>query len=144
MEKGWRRKFKAALEGAAAKAGISLEGLEFDACTTDQTWGDRCGLVFYGAAPEVNERAAKFFEAWARKNLRKLGAVGGYETQESIGFAGEMYFTAYSNGAHGWYKMRKDTKLPAEGEKPYANLDLTCTKVRQGFATSYVYYPCAD
>lgn len=146
----WEVLFRAALESAMQKAGVSSEGLRFERCDTDRTWGDRCGLVFFGAAPDVCERAAKFFEAWAHKNLRKLGVVGGYTSQESINFEGAFYFSAYDNGAKGWHRVRKDTVMPVAGVVQHIAVagltpfDLACTEVRQGFATSYVYYPCAD
>ena len=149
----WETLFLVDLRKSAAKAGVSLEGLKYERATLDQTWGDKCGFVFYGASPEVNERAAKFFEAWARKNLRKLNAVGGYNTQESIGFIGVYYFARYSNGAEGWHRFS-----PSKPEIPVAGSvqtiascgpslpawELRCEEVRLGYATSYVYYPGAD
>lgn len=130
-----------AMRAAAAKGGLDLTGLQVERCSTDRTWGDRDGLVFFGAAPEVNERAAKFFEVWAHKNLRRLGAVGGYETQESIHFEGAFYFVAFDNGARGWHRGEDKSGLKV-GDKPYSYL--TKTEARAGFATSFVYYPCAD
>jgi hypothetical protein len=131
---GWQAKFAGALYAAATKAGVGgLEDLEWEGVTTDATWGDRCGLVFFGATPEVNERAAMFFVAWAGKNLRKLGIVGGYQTQESISFAGEFTFTRFANGAKGWHRTRGEYTGSTELLETF-----------KGFATSYVYYPCAD
>lgn len=143
----WTDTFRKALEQAAAKAGFKAP--RFEDCTTDATWGDRCGLVFWGEAPEVCERAARYFESWARKHLRAMNVIGGYNQQESIGVEGQFYFARYANGAKGWYRIRKDTKIPVEGTgqtynvggEPYTN---TVEEVRLGYATSYVYYPCAD
>lgn len=132
--KGWEAKFAGALAAAAAKAGVSLEGLEWERCDTDRTWGDRVGLVFFGC--EGAERAAKFFEKWAGKNLRKMKVVGGYEQQESIGFEGPFRYLEFANGARGWYRGT------VEGYEAPGRTELVKTK--QGFATSFVYYPCAD
>ena len=139
----WTAMFETALRSAAAKCGQSLDGLRWERCTIDQTWGDRCGLVFFGSSAKVNERAAKFFEAWADKNLRKLGAVGGYETQESIRFAGLFHFSEYSNGAKGWHRGPMG-EAPAPRTLPgCGDFILERTKAHEGYATSYVYYPCA-
>jgi hypothetical protein len=141
----WRALFTKALETAAKKAGF--EAPKFEDCTTNNTWGDRVGLVFYGSTPEVNERAAKFFEAWASKYLRKLGAVGGYDAQGSIGYSGAFHYVRYDNKAAGWYRGAKNTDKPGEvkATKEVNGYDLKCVETRDdGHATSYVYYPCAD
>lgn len=142
-KKSWTVSLEAALKKAAAKCGANIEGLKWEHCTTDNTWGDRVGLVYYGAAPEVCERAAKYAEAWMAKNLRKLGVVGGYDAQESIGYVGVYHYTAWSNKACAWSKgpLKSEDVI---GHKPYKDLDLVCTEVRTGHATSYVYYPGAD
>lgn len=152
---GWEEKFEAALKVSADKAGISLDGLRFERCTTDATWGDRTGLVFFGASPVVNERAARFFETWASKNLRKLGAVGGYQSQESIRYEGAFHFSRYDNGANGWHRgptisyegfvkaSGEESGRDANGAFRYA-AQARPVETREGFATSFVYYPCAD
>lgn len=129
----WSDKFRAALAVAASKAGVSLEGLQIEGCTIDNTWGDKVGLAFFGAAPEVNARAARFFEAWARKHLRAMGVVGGYGCQESINYVGPMFRATYPNGAGGWYRESYRERMGGEG-----------ATVVDGVAVSYVYYPCAD
>lgn len=147
----WTANMWAELTEAAEKAGMNVEGLKFEACTTEATWGDRCGLVFFGAAPEVNERAAKWFEKWAAKNL----TWSSYEAQRSVGFAGEFRFTRWANGAKGWHKVwppeafkfEYEKRVPVVGEGDWlcdGTFHNKCEEIRLGFATSYVYYPCAD
>jgi len=146
MTTTWESKFAAVLGASAKKAGMSLDGLKWERCTTDATWGDRCGLVFFGASPEINKRAAKFFEAWAALNLRKAGIVGDYNAQESIRFEGLFHYLAYNNGARGWYRGA-DLESLKVGDVKYTlsnGFDLALTEKRDGFATSYVYYPCGD
>lgn len=142
----WRTLFSNALHAAAMKAGSDLTGLQWESCDTDRTWGDRCGLVFFGASPEVNERAARFFETWASRNLRKLGVVGGYNAQESVGFVGELVFTRYANGASGWHRYTGRETLDFEALTVTTDYGYTShpVEMRRGVATSYVYYPCAD
>jgi hypothetical protein len=149
IKKDWRKIFEANLKAAMAKAGVGFEGLKWDGCTTDQTWGDRCGLVFYGGTPEVNERAARYFERWANKHLRKLGGVGGYESQESISYFGPMTYVRFSNKAEGWHKGTNEQRGYKVGHvevygKGESTFEIRTEEVREGFATSYVYYPCAD
>jgi hypothetical protein len=150
---GWEAKFAGALYSAAQKAGIgAIEDIEWEHVTTDATWGDRCGLVFFGASPETCERAAKFFEAWACKNLRKMKVVGGYGSQESIGYVGEFEFSRFSNGARGWHRVWSGSTKRVEGHVEKfgpstvfpEGWELTTVEVKAGWATSYVYYPGAD
>ena len=142
----WEDTFKTALTSAATKAGIDTADLKWERCTTDSTWGDRCGLVFFGASPEVCERAARYFEAWARKHLRAMKVVGGYGSQESIGYVGEMYFVRYENGANGWYVNRPSmAKVDFEAgtvTTDYGHVTRP-VEMRRGIAVSYIYYPCA-
>ncbi len=159
----WWSIFRKALHAAAAKCGSDVSGLTFGVCDTDRTWGDRCGLVFWGASPEVNEKAARYFERWASKHLRAMGVVGGYDRQESISYFGPLRFIAYDNKASGWYRTSdrgvSDTKVGDGGEamigwhkasdpnaKPGERewTAARCVGVRDGFATSYIYYPCAE
>lgn len=134
---GWEAKFAGALYAAMTKAGCvgAVEDLKWDRCAIDRTWGDKDGLVFYGSTPEMNERAAKFFETWAGRNLRKMNVVGGYDRQEAIAYVGEFQFTRFENGAQGWHRKR------GAGEPAYSTKLL---ETREGYATSFVYYPCAD
>ena len=143
--KNWESAFKSALIRAARVAGFDVATVEWTYCTTDNTWGDRCGLVFFGASDEINERCAKYFEQWASANLRKAGVVGGYNAQESISFAGAMVFTRYDNGVNGWH-------VPRFCKYDFDALTVTtdygfvsqAIEMKKGFATSYVYYPGAD
>ncbi len=131
-------KFETALRAAAAKAHIALEGLKWEQCTTDRTWGDRCGLVFYGASAEVNKRAAEFFHAWMAKQPRRSS----YDAQSSLSVEGLMHFVRYSNGAQGWHRGAV-TPAPA----PYkigADFILERVEAFEGFAVNTTYYPCAD
>lgn len=138
MTKTQTAKFETALRAAAAKASVSLDGLKWEACTTDRTWGDRCGLVFYGASPEVNERAAKFFHAWMAKQPRQ----GSYEAQRSLSFQGLMNFVRYSNGAQGWYKgALPPAPPPRTSESGFVH---ERTAGYEGYAVNTTYYPCAD
>ena len=143
--KNWESAFKSALIRAAQTAGFDLTPVEWTYCTTDNTWGDRCGLVFFGGSDEINERCAKYFKNWASANLRAAGVVGGYNAQESISFAGEMIFTKYDNGVEGWH-------VPCRNKYDFEALTVTtdygfvsqAVEMKRGFATSYVYYPGAD
>ena len=132
--------FETALRRAAAKAHISLDGLKWEGCTTDRTWGDRCGLVFYGASAAVNKRAAEFFYAWMCAQPRK----GSYEAQTSLSVEGVMHFVRYSNKACGWYRGA----LPAapEPRKLEGCGDFVLERVEgfEGYAVNTTYYPCAD
>jgi hypothetical protein len=133
-------KFKTSLARAAAKAGVSLDGLEITGCTTDRTWGDRVGVVFYGAAPEVNERAARFFLAYAQRAPRKSS----YDSQSSLSYQGVMHFVRYSNNAQGWYTGA----LPVAPAPYKSDLcgDFVFERVEgyEGVAVNTTYYPCAD
>jgi hypothetical protein len=137
MNDAMKARFQASLERAARKAGIDLTGLKFEQCTTDRTWGDRVGQVFYGASPEVNERAARFFLEW----IQKQPHVGNYEAQRSRSYQGAMYYRKFSNGAGGW------DKSPL---KPYAEYTLpsgfvmSVVEERTGVAVNTTYFPCAD
>lgn len=131
-------KFESALRGAAAKAGIDLSGLKFERCVTDRTWGDRCGVVFFGASAEVNKRAAEFVYTWMAKRPR----VSSYDAQSSLSFQGLMSFQRFTNGAGGW----SPGALPAD-PAPYAistGFVMARTEGFEGFAVNTTYYPCAD
>jgi hypothetical protein len=131
-------RFKAALARAAAKAGVSLEGLQSTAVCTDRTWGDRCGVVFYGASPEVNERAARFFLAYAGKQPRKSS----YEAQSSLSYHGGMVFTRWSNGAQGWHSgALAPAPAPRTAENGFVHERL---EGYEGVAVNTTYYPCSD
>ena len=131
-------KFETALRAAAAKAHISLDGLKWEQCTTDRTWGDRCGLVFYGASAEVNERAAKFFHAWMAAQPRSSS----YDAQSSLSVEGIMHFVRYSNNAQGWHRGA----LPAAPAPYTIGGDFVLERVAgfEGYAVNTTYYPCAD
>jgi len=75
-----------ALKNAAAKAGFDARNVKVEACTTDNTWGDRCGYVFFGGSDEVNERAAHWFLAW----YSKCAPQSSYNAQRSISYFGEL------------------------------------------------------
>lgn len=142
----WREHLMATIRAKAALCGADVTGLQMDTVTTDATWGDRIGLVFHGASDEVCERAARFFEGWASKNLRTLGVVGGYQSQESIGYVGVMIFTRWDNGAKGWHRddrcgVTYDVEAGTVTQFKVANRPV---EMKRGWATSYVYYPCAD
>lgn len=141
----WEEAFKSALVRAAREANIDISSVSWERCTTDSTWGDRCGFVFFGASDEINERCAKYFEIWASKNLRNAGVVGGYESQESISFFGQMVFTRYNNGVNGWHAPRFKTynfdAMTVTTDYGYVSRPI---EMKKGYATSYVYYPCAD
>lgn len=127
----WREAFKNSLTAKAKASGCELGELAFETCTTDNTWGDRVGLVFFGAPAEVQERAARYFEKWADANMN----WGGYESQRSVRYEGEFHFARFDNGANGWYRGALDDETAAKK---------TLVESRVGHATSYVYYPCAD
>lgn len=140
MTKTQNAKFEAAFRAAAAKAGVDISAVKWTGCTTDATWGDRVGQVFYGADPAVNERAAKFFEAWYRKNA----AASSYDAQSSIGFAGLYHFSRYSNGAQGWYRgalppAPAPYKIDMCGDFVFERVE-----AYEGYAVSTTYYPSAD
>lgn len=133
-------KFETALRAAAAKAGIALEGLKWEQCTTDRTWGDRCGLVFHGASAQVNRRAAEFFHAWVAAQPRRSS----YEAQSSLSVEGLMHFTRWSNGACGWSKGALQA-APAPAELAgCSGFVLARTEAFEGYAVNTTYYPCAD
>jgi len=142
----WREHLMATIRAKAALCGADVTGLQMDTVTTDATWGDRIGLVFYGASDEVCERAARFFEGWASKNLRALGVVGGYQAQSSIGYEGVMIFTRWDNGTKGWHRADRggvtyDVEAGTVTQFKVANRPV---EMKRGWATSFVYYPCAD
>ncbi len=136
MEKTMER-WAVAMKASAARAGVSIEGLEWDGCEVDRTWGDRVGYVFYGAAPEVCVRAAKHYEAW----IAKHGPKGSYGAQRSVGYVGEMTYLRFSNGAKGWYRGRVEPTAPYAMEDGFV---VEAVETRTGYATSDTYYPCAD
>ena len=57
---------------AAAKAGVSIEGVRIEYGTIDRTWGDKDGLIVTGGDEALRERVATFLSAWCFANLRKL------------------------------------------------------------------------
>ena len=132
----WEDHLRAALSGAAARCGSDITGLDFEMTTLDSCWGDLVGLVFWGAADDVNQRAAAFGEKWLRKHGREFGLFGRYEAQGNVGLCGVRYYTRYDNGANGWYTTppapRVADKMPA------------LVETRMGHSVSFVYYPCAD
>ncbi len=132
-------KFKSSLAIAATKAGVSLDGLQVMGCTTDRTWGDRVGLVFYGAAADVCERAARFYLAYAQKQPRKSS----YDAQASLSYQGIMHFVRYSNGAQGWYTgaLPPAPACPADVNDGFILERVECY---EGYAVNTTYYPCAD
>lgn len=144
--KNWEAAFKSALTRAAKAAGVDVSSVNWECCTTDNTWGDQCGLVFFGADnDETNERCARWFEKWAHQNLRKAGVVGEYDSQESISFVGEMFFTRYANGTDGWHRpLFNKYDLNAMTVTSDFGRVIHPLEMRKGYATSYVYYPCAD
>ncbi|MES2384510.1 MAG: hypothetical protein V4593_08170 [Pseudomonadota bacterium] len=132
--------FQSALSRAAEIAGVSLEGLLSAQCTTDRTWGDRCGVVFYGATMAVCERAARFFLAYAQRQPRRSS----YDAQSSLGYHGVMHFVRYSNGAQGWYT---GALPPAPAPTTIQGCgDFVFERVEgyEGVAVNTTYYPCAD
>lgn len=131
---GWQKAFAGALAKAAAKAGESLEGLAWEGCSLERTWGDLDGLVFFGGSEELSERAARFFQAWASRNLREMKVVGGYGAQAAIRYAGPMTFRRFENGARAWGK----------GEGGTTSGTVAVVETKKGHATAYVYYPCSE
>lgn len=132
-------RFRPILARKAAKAGVDISQLRIEGCTTDRTWGDRCGLVFYGASAEVNERAARCFLAWAQKQPRNSS----YESQNSLSWQGPMNFLRFNNGAQGWHTGPAKSK-PAPMPLTGCDFVLECVEQREGFAVNTTYYPCAD
>jgi hypothetical protein len=131
--------FKASLARKAKAAGTDLTGLQIEGCSIERTWGDLVGYVFWGAAPEVNERCAAYFTRWMGKNDPRKG---GYGAQRSLGDRGVYYFARYDNGAKGWYRGA----LPADSKVGEAKYDggPVLEETREGFAASTTYYPCAE
>lgn len=132
-----KARFQASLERAARKAKMDLTGLKYETCTTDSTWGDRVGQVFYGASPEINERAARFFLAW----IQKQPHTPNYDCQVSRSYQGAMHYRKFTNGAGAWH-----TGEP----KPYTPMTLSngfvvdVVEERTGVAVNTNYHPCAD
>lgn len=149
----WTTMLREAMKKQATACGCNIDGLDFEGCYTERTWGDRMGLAFFGASPEVCERAARFFEKWAAQNAKDMG-IGDYSAQRSIAYEGPFYYVRFSNGASGWYRgttehkvgdvERKPAYVNSEGREVFPAYDLKTEEVRHGFATSYAYYPCAD
>ena len=137
----WRDHLLAAIRTKAAACGADVAGLRVESCVTDVTDGARWGLVFHGAAPDVCERAARFFAVWAARHLRDLGVVGGHGYQESIAYVGEMSFARGLGGTagYGWHRGH----VPAEtvyygcGEEEASDPNV----LRRGYATAYAYQP---
>jgi hypothetical protein len=126
----WEDHLRAALEETAAEAGFDVAGLGFDHAVLDNTWGDRCGLVFYGASDAAVRWAAATAKDWisAHGDAHKIFAGS---AQRSLSIEGERHFARYSNGVSGWYR------------KPAA-ASPTLSETRTGFAVSFVYYPGSD
>lgn len=130
-------KFQAALSRAAKKAGINVEHIKSEHVCTDRTWGDRCGVVFYGGSPELNERVARFFLAW----LGKHAGTGSYDAQRSVSYQGRMYFTRFTNGVAGWYAGALPDYAPRTLDNGFV---LRRLEGYEGVAVNTTYYPCAD
>ncbi len=133
-------KFRTALNAAAAKAGIDVSAVEWTTCTTDATWGDRVGQVFFGSDDVTNERAARFFHAWIRKN----SPSGNYDAQSSICFDGKFHYSRFSNGCEGWHKGPANEYEPQMLRSGDWSFLLERVEVKHGFAVSTTYYPGAD
>jgi hypothetical protein len=115
--------FEIDLKAAAAKCGVSLDGLTVKWCHLDSTWGDSYGWVFFG---EHAERAAKFCSAWAKKHLDPQST---YNAQRH---ADAPRACEVAIGNNGVYTNR---------ESVWGADDLDW---RPGFKVSVVYYPCAE
>jgi hypothetical protein len=138
----WRDHLRAAIGRKAAQCGADVSALRIDLCVTDAEDGSRYGLVFHGARPDVCERAARFFAAWAATHLRDLGVVGGHGAQESIEYVGEMAFAPGAGSASAsadWHRagtVAEETVYYGCGEDGYGD-----DPPARGWATSYVYHP---
>jgi len=116
---------KEALEKAAAKAGISVEGLLIETATMDHTWGHNVGMFFAG--PEA-ERAAKWFAKWA-----PVVVDGSYNAQRSFGEPTPMYRSHFKpNGCITHFRGHENKDPDPRSEY------LT------GYAVSFVYFPDFD
>ena len=132
-KKNWTEVWKAALAAAAEKAGMDLAELKMNRFNVDRTWGDQVGMGFYGAAPEVNKRAAAHFAAWVNKHVACQFRT--YDAQYHVGETLEMTHYEYTNGCTGWTRKPEDLH---EGE--YAQLVGTTP----GTVVPFVYYPGMD
>lgn len=132
----WMDHLRAAIVDAAKRHGCDITGLSFEGASLDSTWGDKVGLVFWGASDDVNERAAAFAEQWFSKHGETFKLFGRYEAQRSIGRCGVRYYSRFDNGASGWHD--KPTGERAGDQRP------ALVETRVGHSVSFVYYPCAD
>jgi hypothetical protein len=119
--------FNADLAAAAAKCGVSLDGLTVKWTTLDRTWGDLCGWVFVG---ENAERAAQFASKWVAKNM---ASRRNYDQQiqvnqpEACDYAVDNVGNVFTNRSNLW-----------DGDKD-GRLDW-----KPAFKLAVVYYPCAE
>ena len=132
VKSNWTQAFEMALRQAAAQCRSDISELRWERLDIDRTWGDRVALGFYGASPEVCERAARFFHSWASKHLPALRS---YEAQYSVDEVREMTRYGYDNGAKGW--TSDASKLPT-----YSCTTLEYTQT--GYAVPFVYCPGAE
>lgn len=133
--------FPMVLSRKASACGVDVSNVKIDWITTEATWGDRCGFVFYGAERATLERVAAYFERW----ISKHGGRGSYACQRSIKAEGVFTFTRFSNGAEGWHRgeePKPEPKIIGKGE-PH-EFTLTCEEHDHGVAVSTHYYPGAD
>jgi hypothetical protein len=124
--------FRKFLTERAAREGVDVSALQIEEVTTDRTWGDKVGFVFFGCTDEVNERVAACFERFAAKHMTS----GSYEAQRSIGLQGPRFFHEYSNGVKSW---------STNGEVSTCSPNITLVRpIVKGYSVSTTYYPCAD
>lgn len=118
----WEKQLKADMDRAMVKAGVT-EQVKWETYSEPTSYGHKHGLVFYGASPEICERAARYFHKWAGKNVYKLKMIASAEAL--VSYLGAVTFTLYERNVRG------------------KHIFLTA-KETAGHATSYVYISSGD
>lgn len=131
----WEDRLTVAIAEAAKEAGHNVSAMECQPITVDNTWGDRVGLVFFGASEDANKWAASFAEDWIARNGERLNIFGGYERQRSVGTHGPRYKCTYDDGTTG--EWSRDNVAPS-----YSSYKVVSYVT--GYTVSHTYYPCAD
>jgi len=116
--------FTADLASAAAKCGISIDGLTVKWTTLERTWGDLCGWVFVG---EHAERAAEFASKWVQKHL---ASQRNYDRQVQVN---SPEACDYATDNCGNVFTRRDLVWGGES-----------LEWKPAFKLAAIYYPCAE
>ena len=155
----WKSLFLSAISVAAQKCGSDVSGLEIGDVLLDQTWGQKCGIVFTGCPDEVLTRVCSYFQLWQSRHMGHLFSYG----CQRVPHQGEPVrvfevVTEHVCRAQSWHTKEElpqgvkvgdiFTKVSREWVRSQPNIDaITWCKAssdRTGLAVSFCYYPCAE